>query len=49
LSYNFDNIAQIKISYLLQNQNVKQIMLTAPTGITLKSKYCNATLESDNT
>ena len=49
LSYNFANIAKIQISYLLQNSNVQQILLTAPGGIALNSKYCNATLESDAT
>jgi hypothetical protein len=49
LSYNFDNIAKVEISYLLQNNKVQQILLTAPGGITLNSKYCNATLESDAT
>jgi hypothetical protein len=44
LSYNFDNIAKVEISYLLQNDKVQQILLTAPSGITLNSKYCNATL-----
>lgn len=46
LSYNFDNIAKVKISYLLQNSKIQQILLSAPGGITLNSKYCNATLES---
>lgn len=49
LSYNFDNIAKVEISYLLQNNKVQQILLTAPSGVTLNTKYCNATLQSDAT
>ncbi len=37
------------MSYLLQNDKVQQILVTAPSTITLNSKYCNATLESDST
>ena len=46
LSYNFDNIVKVKMSYLLQNKNVQQILLNAPSGIVLNKVYCNATLES---
>lgn len=44
LSYLFNNIAQIKMSYLLQNDKVQQILLTAPSTISINNKYCNATL-----
>ena len=47
LSYNFDNIAKIQISYLLQNKNIQQIFLTSPSYIVLNLAYCNATLETD--
>ncbi len=46
LSYNFDNIVKVQMSYLLQNDRIKQVLLSAPSGISLNTKYCNATLES---
>jgi hypothetical protein len=46
LKYTFNNIALIKISNLLQNLNIKHIKLTSPTGITLDTNYCNATVQS---
>lgn len=46
LKYGFSNIARVEISYLLQNDKIQMIYLTAPSGITIASSYCNATLES---
>lgn len=34
------------MSYLLQNEYIKMIYLTAPAGITIETTYCNATMES---
>lgn len=50
LNINFDNIARIDISYMLQNAYVNSIWLTPPGGqIYLINTYCNATLESLST
>lgn len=47
LKYQFPNIALVKISKLLQNLDIKHIRLNAPSGITLDTNYCNATVQTN--
>lgn len=49
LSYGFDNIAKVEIKYIYQNKNIQQILLIAPSYISLNLYYCNATLSSTST
>lgn len=46
LKYDFNNIARIEITHMLQNKHVEMLYLTAPSEITFQTSYCNATLES---
>lgn len=46
LKYGFNNIARIEMTYLLQNDKINMIYLTAPGEITIATSYCNATMES---
>ena len=46
LKYTFSNIALVTINNMLQNLNIKKIKLTAPTGISLDTNYCNATVQT---
>lgn len=44
LKYNFWNIANVTITNMLQNNQVKQIRIYPPGEITIDTQYCNATV-----
>lgn len=46
LKYTFWNIANVTFTNMLQNSNVKQIYIRAPSEITLDTQYCNASLQT---
>ena len=46
LKYGFNNIAKVTLTNMIQNSNVKQIVIYAPSEITIDTQYCNATMQT---